>query len=188
MLIKCSTIFQVHHGQPGGDVHGAADAVQQDVRHGPGAEDGWARRGPVTAQTRIRTAPVSKACSIFFTLILLLVIFSLFSVILCGPGRHIHLPPQLQFGTVLRFYCSQWSRARRGRVKIRAEIAQFSQFFSPSFPSIHPRLWPAADGLNVKYSGLLRASVPIIFIINNKWNYFHRKENNLSLKARIKAN
>ena len=138
MLIKCSTIFQVHHGQPGGDVHGAADAVQQDVRHGPGAEDGWARRGPVTAQTRIRTAPVSKACSIFFTLILLLVIFSLFSVILCGPGRHIHLPPQLQFGTVLRFYCSQWSRARRGRVKIRAEIAQFSLFsplhFPPSIP------------------------------------------------------
>ena len=61
-------------------------------------------------------------------------------------------------------------------------------FFSPSFPSIHPRLWPAADGLNIKYSALLRASVPIIFIINNKWNYFHRKENNLSLKARIKAN
>ena len=56
--------------------------------------------------------------------------------------------------------------------------------FSPSFPSI----WPVADGLNVKYSGLLRASFPIIFIINNKWNYFHRKENNLSLKARIKAN
>ena len=38
--LKNILYVQVHHGQPGGDVHGAADAVQQDVRHGPGAEDG----------------------------------------------------------------------------------------------------------------------------------------------------
>ena len=72
--------------------------------------------------------------SVFFSIYFLLVIFSLFSVILFGPGRHIHLPPQLQFGTVLRFYCSQRSRTRRGRVKIRAEIAQFSLFSPLHFP------------------------------------------------------
>ena len=65
----------MHHGQPGGDVHSAADAVQQDVRHGPGAEDGRARRGPVSAQTRIRPAPVSKADSIFYKDFLLVIFF-----------------------------------------------------------------------------------------------------------------
>ena len=50
----------MHHGQPGGDVHGAADAVQQDVRHGPRQTDGRARRGPVTAEAGIWPAPVSK--------------------------------------------------------------------------------------------------------------------------------
>ena len=58
--VKFSSVFQMHHGQPGGDVHGAADAVQQDVRHGPGQADGRARRGPVTAEAGIRPAPVSK--------------------------------------------------------------------------------------------------------------------------------
>ena len=57
-------VFQVHHGQSGGDVHGAADAVQQDVRDGPREADGRARRRPVPAPPRIRPAPVSKA-SIF---------------------------------------------------------------------------------------------------------------------------
>lgn len=74
------SVFQVHHGQPGGDVHGAADAVQQDVRHGPRAADGRARRGPVTAQAGVRPAPVSKAfIQSIFSLIFcfLLVIFSL---------------------------------------------------------------------------------------------------------------
>ena len=39
--------FQVHHGQPGGDVPSATDAVQQDERR-----DGRARRRPVPAQSR----------------------------------------------------------------------------------------------------------------------------------------
>ena len=104
------------------------------------------------AQSQLRPGygqhPWVKLAVFFFTLILLLVIFSLFSVILCGPGRHIHLPPQLQFGTVLRFYCSQWSRARRGRVKIRAEIAQFSLFSPLHFP-------PSIPGSDQQQTGLM---------------------------------
>ena len=58
MLIKCSTIFQVHHGQPGGDVHGAADAVQQDVRDGPQQKDERAGSTELT-QCPLWTTPVS---------------------------------------------------------------------------------------------------------------------------------
>ena len=54
-------MFQVHHGQPGCDVHGPADAIQQDVRDGPREADGRARSRPVSAQAGIRPAPVSKA-------------------------------------------------------------------------------------------------------------------------------
>ena len=50
----------MHHGQPGGDVHGPADAVQQDVRDGPRPEDGRARRSSGLTQSQIRTTPVSR--------------------------------------------------------------------------------------------------------------------------------
>ena len=62
----------MHHGQPGGDVHGPADAVQQDVRDGPRPEDGRARRSSGFAQSQIRTTPVSRQ---LFLLIFLIIFF-----------------------------------------------------------------------------------------------------------------
>ena len=115
-------------------------------------------------------------------------VFSLFLVILCGrPSHSFATPTTVRNCFEILLFPVVASQTGPGQDKSRN--CSIFTIFSPSFPSIHPRVWPpAAAGLNVKYSGLLRAPVPIIFIINNKWNYFHRKENNLSLKARIKAN
>ena len=120
-------LLQVHHGQPGGDVHGAADAVQQDVRDGPRAPHGRARRRPVPAQPQIRPAPVSGFPSRFS---LYPNIFSLFSVILCVTFIcHPNYSWELLLDSIVP--------SRRGRVKIGAKIAQFSLF---SLPFISPAL------------------------------------------------
>ena len=121
----------MHHGQPGGDVHGAADAVQQDVRHGPRQADGRARRGPVTAEAGIRPAPVSKHFIFFHRFFSF---FSLFLVILCGrPSHSFATPTTVRNCFEILLFPMVDSQTGPGQDKSRN--CSIFTIFSPSFPS-----------------------------------------------------
>lgn len=131
------SVFQVHHGQPGGDVHGAADAVQQDVRHGPRAADGWARRGPVTAQAGVRPAPVSKAfIQSIFSLIFCCWLFFHFlgNIMRPAPSHSFATPTTVRNCFEILLFPAVASQTGPGQDKSRN--CSIFTIFSPSFPSI----------------------------------------------------